>query len=196
MAHLHEFARGPAHQEGWRWFEKMTKTHAHLSFMHEVYAMPKGHWENVYRNFTPFGMGEFWELHGSVYCCSTEYDCVMLTRSRPDSISPRAGIVRRERGSRGCAHQPTCSSHRIEVGLDEEPNGMGRRLARLIQPEQRLSSRYEAVFCNFHRFVRVSIHPRSTGSDHAPGRSIIFSSSPDGRCLCHCWFFLVKSCDD
>jgi hypothetical protein len=59
MAHLHEFARGPAHQAGWQWFEKMTKTNPHLSFMHEVYAMPKGHWENVYRNFTPFGMGRF-----------------------------------------------------------------------------------------------------------------------------------------
>ena len=27
--------------------------------MHEVYAAPKGHWENIYNNFKPFGMGEW-----------------------------------------------------------------------------------------------------------------------------------------
>lgn len=58
MAHLHAFARGPAHQAGWTWFNKVTKTHPHLGMMHEVYAIPKGHWENIYKNITPFGMGE------------------------------------------------------------------------------------------------------------------------------------------
>jgi len=27
--------------------------------MHEVYAAPKGHWENIYVDFPPFGMGEW-----------------------------------------------------------------------------------------------------------------------------------------
>lgn len=58
MQHLHEFARSPVHRAGWEWFERTTKTHPHLSMMHEVYALPKGHWENVYTNFTPFGMGK------------------------------------------------------------------------------------------------------------------------------------------
>ncbi|MCJ1392524.1 hypothetical protein MMC18_005392 [Xylographa bjoerkii] len=58
MANLHAFARGPAHRAGWEWFNKMTQSHPHLGMMHEVYAMPKGHWESVYKNFTPFGMGQ------------------------------------------------------------------------------------------------------------------------------------------
>ncbi|KAL9101128.1 MAG: hypothetical protein Q9187_009277, partial [Circinaria calcarea] len=64
MAHLHEFAQGPAHREGWDWFNRMTKSHPHLGMMHEVYAMPKGHWENIYKNFTPFGMGQTQHLVG------------------------------------------------------------------------------------------------------------------------------------
>ena len=63
MQHLHEFARSPVHQAGWKWFERSTKTHPHLSMMHEVYALPKGHWENLYVNFTPFGMGKStWQI--------------------------------------------------------------------------------------------------------------------------------------
>ena len=58
MQHLHEFAQSPVHRSGWEWFDRTTKTHPHLSMMHEVYALPKGHWENIYTNFTPFGMGE------------------------------------------------------------------------------------------------------------------------------------------
>ncbi|MCJ1401655.1 hypothetical protein MMC11_004872 [Xylographa trunciseda] len=58
MAHLHAFARRPAHRAGWDWFNRMTQSHPHLGMMHEVYAMPKGHWENIHKNFTPFGMGQ------------------------------------------------------------------------------------------------------------------------------------------
>lgn len=58
MAYLNAFAQGPAHRAGWEWFNRMTRSHPHLGMMHEVYAMPTGHWENIYKNFTPFGMGE------------------------------------------------------------------------------------------------------------------------------------------
>ena len=55
---LRAFAQGPAHRAGWDWWNKVTRSHPHLGIMHEVFAAPKGHWENIYINFKPFGMGE------------------------------------------------------------------------------------------------------------------------------------------
>jgi hypothetical protein len=57
MAHLQAFALGPAHRKGWDLFAATTKQNPHIGIMHETYAVPKGHWETVYLNFTPFGMG-------------------------------------------------------------------------------------------------------------------------------------------
>lgn len=54
---LHAFAQGPAHMEGVKWFNQATKQYPHIGIMHEVYAVPKGHWENIYTNYQPFGMG-------------------------------------------------------------------------------------------------------------------------------------------
>ena len=34
----------------------------HLGIMHELYMVPKGGWENIYHNFRPIGMGEFYFL--------------------------------------------------------------------------------------------------------------------------------------
>ena len=55
---LHTFAQGPTHRAGWDWWNRTEKQLAHIGIMHEVYAAPKGHWENIYNNFKPFGMGE------------------------------------------------------------------------------------------------------------------------------------------
>lgn len=55
---LNAFAQGPLHKAGWAWWNKSTKTLPHLGIMHEVYAAPKGNWENIYVNFRPFGMGK------------------------------------------------------------------------------------------------------------------------------------------
>ena len=59
MAHLQAFANGPAHRAGWDWFNRTIKTHPRLSMMHEVYVLPSGHWENIYKNFAPFSMGRW-----------------------------------------------------------------------------------------------------------------------------------------
>lgn len=64
MDHLHAFARGDAHRQGWDWWNKTVKEHDHLGIMHEVYAVPTSHWENIYVNMHPFGMGMF---HPSEY---------------------------------------------------------------------------------------------------------------------------------
>ena len=56
---LHAFAQGPAHRAGWDWWNRTEKQLAHIGIMHDVYAAPKGHWENIYLNFRPFGMGEW-----------------------------------------------------------------------------------------------------------------------------------------
>ncbi|KAI4129406.1 MAG: hypothetical protein LQ338_002246 [Usnochroma carphineum] len=58
LASLHDFALSPAHRAGWNWWNRTIKDHGHMGIMHEVYAAPKGHWENIYVNFRPFGMGQ------------------------------------------------------------------------------------------------------------------------------------------
>lgn len=55
--HLRAFAHGDAHRAGWDWFNAF-KGHPHIGIMHEIYSAPQGHWENIYHNFRPFGMGK------------------------------------------------------------------------------------------------------------------------------------------
>lgn len=57
---LHAFVCGPAHREGWNWWNSTAHKHPHLGIMHEVYAAPPGAWENINVNFVPFGIGELW----------------------------------------------------------------------------------------------------------------------------------------
>ena len=61
--HLRAFAYGDAHRTGWDWYNAF-KGHPHIGIMHEIYSAPKGHWENVYHNFRPFGLG-------TLFLCST-----------------------------------------------------------------------------------------------------------------------------
>lgn len=56
---LHAFAHGEAHRKGWLWWEGGAgKKFKHIGIMHEVYEAPAGHWENIFHNFKPFGIGE------------------------------------------------------------------------------------------------------------------------------------------
>jgi hypothetical protein len=55
--HLLAFAHGSAHRKGWDMYLKLIKEHKHLGLMHELYAVPKKHWETMYHNYEPFGFG-------------------------------------------------------------------------------------------------------------------------------------------
>ena len=56
MDHLRAFAHGDAHRAGWDWYNAFSG-HLYIGIMHEIYSVPKGHWENIYHHFRPFGMG-------------------------------------------------------------------------------------------------------------------------------------------
>lgn len=47
---LHRFAHSEYHRQGWNWWNRNVKQYPHLSIYHEVYHVPKGHWENIYVN--------------------------------------------------------------------------------------------------------------------------------------------------
>lgn len=55
---VHAYAYSPLHREAWEWWNKITKSHPHLSIMHEVYQAPKKHWENIYINNHLTGIGQ------------------------------------------------------------------------------------------------------------------------------------------
>ncbi|EON60919.1 hypothetical protein W97_00129 [Coniosporium apollinis CBS 100218] len=54
---LHKFAHGPSHRKGWEWWNKNLRKLPHLSIWHEVFAAPAGHWEGIYANSHPTGLG-------------------------------------------------------------------------------------------------------------------------------------------
>jgi hypothetical protein len=54
---LHKYAHGPLHREGWNWWNKTEAQHAHLGIWHEIFVAPKGHWESIYINSQPLGLG-------------------------------------------------------------------------------------------------------------------------------------------
>ncbi|KAL8725571.1 MAG: hypothetical protein Q9166_007273 [cf. Caloplaca sp. 2 TL-2023] len=57
IEHLHAFAHGPAHRQGWDWWmNKAREKYPHLGIMHETYEAPRGSWENIYEGFVPVGM--------------------------------------------------------------------------------------------------------------------------------------------
>ncbi|KAJ0422226.1 hypothetical protein BJY00DRAFT_322697 [Aspergillus carlsbadensis] len=55
---LHRFAHDKLHMDGVNWWTKIVKDHPHLAIHHETYVVPKGHWENIYVNSKPTGMGD------------------------------------------------------------------------------------------------------------------------------------------
>jgi hypothetical protein len=58
---LHRFAHSEYHREGWDWWNRIVKSHPHLSIFHEVYHAPKGHWENIYINSPRAGITTSWQ---------------------------------------------------------------------------------------------------------------------------------------
>ncbi|KAL7933185.1 hypothetical protein V8C35DRAFT_305125 [Trichoderma chlorosporum] len=55
---IDRFAHGPLHRETWDWFAGLTKSHPHLSIMHEVYSSPKKNWENIFLNYHRTAVGK------------------------------------------------------------------------------------------------------------------------------------------
>lgn len=62
MDHIHRWAHGPVHREGWDWYNKHTKQYPHIGVWHEGYEAPAGKWESVYINqgATGFGTTKHW----------------------------------------------------------------------------------------------------------------------------------------
>lgn len=54
---LHEFAHSQIHRNAWDWWYGNVKKHPHLSIYHEVYDVPEGHWETIYNQSHPTGLG-------------------------------------------------------------------------------------------------------------------------------------------
>ena len=54
--HVHAFANGPVHRDGWTWWNKIAATHRHLMIFHELYHVPRGYWETVYAHAEPTGL--------------------------------------------------------------------------------------------------------------------------------------------
>jgi hypothetical protein len=57
IEHLHAFAHGPLHREGWEWWNRTLKEHPHLAIYHEVFAVDSKNWETIYTNCEPTGLG-------------------------------------------------------------------------------------------------------------------------------------------
>lgn len=54
---LHAFAHDELHREGWNWYNKHIHDYPHMSIYHEMFVVPKGHWESIYVNSEPMLMG-------------------------------------------------------------------------------------------------------------------------------------------
>ena len=54
---MHAFAHGPLHRAAWDYWARTVKEHDHLGIHHEVYEADAKHWESVYANFQPTGLG-------------------------------------------------------------------------------------------------------------------------------------------
>jgi hypothetical protein len=47
---LHAFAHSDYHMKAWKWWNANYKQWPHMSIYHEVFHVPKGHWESIYVN--------------------------------------------------------------------------------------------------------------------------------------------------
>ncbi|KAI2791781.1 hypothetical protein POX_c04660 [Penicillium oxalicum] len=57
---LHRFAYGDSHMKGVKYFRKITETCPHIGIFHETFVVPRGHWEAIYINSEPTGLGDTW----------------------------------------------------------------------------------------------------------------------------------------
>lgn len=46
--------------KGVRYWNKIVKDSPHLAIYHETYVVPRGHWEAIYENSKPTGLGDTW----------------------------------------------------------------------------------------------------------------------------------------
>lgn len=58
IEHLHAFAHGPSHREGWAWWDHYRQSHHDVGIYHETFFAPSGSWETIYENMHPMGMGK------------------------------------------------------------------------------------------------------------------------------------------
>lgn len=54
---LHTYSHGPLHTKAMEWWNQTAAKHKYIGIMHEVFACPKQHWEGVYINYHPTGLG-------------------------------------------------------------------------------------------------------------------------------------------
>ena len=47
---IHDFAHSDYHMKAWKWWNANVKQWPHMSIWHEIYHVPKGHWESIYVN--------------------------------------------------------------------------------------------------------------------------------------------------
>lgn len=57
---LHRFAYGEVHMAGVKYWNRIVGGAPHLAIYHETYVVPRGHWEAVYINSKPTGLGDTW----------------------------------------------------------------------------------------------------------------------------------------
>ncbi|CEO58342.1 hypothetical protein PMG11_03073 [Penicillium brasilianum] len=57
---LHRFAYGEVHMDGVRYWNRIVRDSPHIAIYHETYVVPRGHWEAIYINSKPTGLGDMW----------------------------------------------------------------------------------------------------------------------------------------
>jgi heme-degrading monooxygenase HmoA len=57
---LHHWANSESHSNAMRMYQTKSQKNSNypLAVMHETYDVPAGHWETIYLNFRPFGLGK------------------------------------------------------------------------------------------------------------------------------------------
>jgi hypothetical protein len=67
LEHLAAFSRNTSHSASVQFVMTTKGKYPHLGLMHETYFAPKGHWENLYYNSQPIGLGT---LPSGISCVS------------------------------------------------------------------------------------------------------------------------------
>lgn len=57
LSDIHDYAHSPLHREAWRWWEQNVKDLDAVGIYHEIYEAEPEHWESVYLNYQPHGLG-------------------------------------------------------------------------------------------------------------------------------------------
>ena len=57
--HLEAYARSPERQHlpAWQWFNKTLGSNGDIGIWHETYLIEPGHYESIYNNMPPYGLG-------------------------------------------------------------------------------------------------------------------------------------------